>query len=84
MATKESKSFTLRLPPELYEPIAAMAVRERRSLHGQVLYLLDQIVEDAEDIRAADAALADDPFGLPLDEARAEVERERTALDRAS
>lgn len=84
MATVESKSFTLRLPAELYVPISAMAERERRSLHGQVLHLLDRVVEEVEDIRAADEAKAEDPFGLPLDEARAEIERERAALRQAS
>ncbi len=80
MPTNEGKSFTLRLPPELFEPIMQMADRERRSLHGQVLHLLDRVVEDIEDIRAADEAKAEDPFGLPLDDARAELERERAAL----
>jgi len=84
MATVEGKSFTLRLPPELYQPIAVMAERERRSIHGQVLYLLGRAVEDFEDIRAADDAKAEDPFGLPLEQARAEIEGERQALRKAS
>ena len=84
MSTTNSKAFTLRLPPELYEPIALMADRERRSMHGQVLHLLDRVVEDIEDIRAADEAKAEDPVGLPLDEARAEIEREREAVRKAS
>lgn len=81
------KAFTLRLPADLYEPIAALAVQERRSLQGQVLHLLDQALEaleDAQDIRAAEVAKADDPDGLPLAQARAEIERERAALRHAS
>lgn len=35
--------------------------------------------EELDDIRAADAAKAEDPEGLPLAEARAEVERMRNA-----
>ncbi len=34
-------------------------------------------VEDLEDIRAADAAKLEDPAGLPLDEAFAEIEQMR-------
>ncbi len=80
MARIEGRAFTLRLPAELYEPIARMAERERRSLHGQVLHLLDRVVEDLEDIRAADEAKVEDPFGLLLEEARVEIESERAAL----
>lgn len=41
-----------------------------------------EALEDLEDIRAADAAGADDPDGLPLEQAFAEIERERAALRR--
>ena len=84
--TTEGKSFTLRLPPELYEPIQAMADQERRSLHGQVLYLLDRALESLEDaaaVRAYDAAKASGEDVLPLNEAIAEIERERAALRKA-
>lgn len=73
------KPFTLRLPPELYEPIASLAERERRSLHGQVLYLLDralEAIEDAEDIRDAQARLAEDEI-IPLEQALQEMEQQR-------
>ncbi len=33
-----------------------------------------QLIEDLEDIRAANAAKQEDPIGLPLEEARAEVD----------
>lgn len=41
--------------------------------------LLDAL-EDREDVAAADAALAEDPVGLPLNDAWAEIERERASL----
>jgi hypothetical protein len=81
METQTTKPFTLRLPPELYEPIASMAERERRSLHGQVLYLLDralEAIEDAEDIRDATMRLAQEE-AIPLDQAIQEIEHQRTA-----
>jgi hypothetical protein len=84
---QENRPFTLRLPPDLYEPISAMADRDRRSLHGQVLYLLDralEIYEDAAAVRAYDAAKAADEDVLPLDDAIAEIERERAVLRKAS
>ncbi len=37
-------------------------------------------LEDLEDIRAANAALAEDPKGLPFDEAMAEIQEERARL----
>lgn len=83
----DGKSFTLRLPPELYEPIATMAERERRSLHGQVLWMLDRALEDIEDeadVAAYDAAKARDEDALPLEEARTEIEHERQRLRKAS
>ncbi|HEY0734430.1 MAG TPA: hypothetical protein VGD69_05960 [Herpetosiphonaceae bacterium] len=76
-----AKPFTLRLPPELYEPIASMAERERRSLHGQVLYLLDralEAIEDAQDIRDAQARLTEDEI-IPLDQAIREIEQQKAA-----
>ncbi|HEX6292274.1 MAG TPA: hypothetical protein VFZ66_24010 [Herpetosiphonaceae bacterium] len=81
MDHQTTKSFTLRLPPDLYEPIAAMAARERRSLHGQVLYLLDralEAIEDAEDIRDSTARLAEEE-AIPLSQAIQEIEHQRTA-----
>jgi hypothetical protein len=84
MAASTEKSFTLRLPPELFEPIEAMAERERRSLHGQVLYLLDRAIEaleNAEDVRDGEAALAALTTGkeevFPFSQAIAEIEQRR-------
>jgi hypothetical protein len=39
-----------------------------------------EALEDQEDIAAADAALAEDPVGLPLADAWAEIEQERAAI----
>lgn len=36
-----------------------------------------QAQEDLEDVRAAEATKADDPDGIPLDQALAEIEQER-------
>lgn len=84
MTTHTGKSFTLRLPPELFEPISEMAERERRSIHGQVLYLLDRAIEaleDAEDVRDGEAALAAMATGkeevFPFSQAIAEIEQRR-------
>lgn len=86
MAT-EAKAFTLRLPVELYEPIAGLAEHERRSLHNQVLYLLDQALEALEDrdaVQAYEAAKARGSDALPLAEAFEEIERERAARHKAT
>ncbi len=36
------KTVTLRLPLEMYAQIASLAARERRTLHSQLLVLLEQ------------------------------------------
>jgi len=54
---------------------AALELAQRLSPEEQL-----RLIEDLEDIRAADAAKLEDPIGLPLEEARAEIERERAAL----
>jgi hypothetical protein len=74
-----TKSFTLRLPAELYEPIASMAQHERRSLHNQVLYLLDRAIEsleDAADIKDAEMRLRSEET-IPFDQAIFEIEEQR-------
>jgi hypothetical protein len=37
--------FALRIPTDLHEKLKAMAERESRSLHGQIIYLLRKAVE---------------------------------------
>jgi len=39
-----------------------------------------EALEDLEDTQAADAALADDPEGLPLDEAWADIDQEQAKM----
>lgn len=41
----EQISTRLRLPRELYEWLKALAASEKRSLHAQILYLLQQAME---------------------------------------
>jgi hypothetical protein len=41
-ADKAIKRITLRLDPELYDKLQAEAKRERRSLHAQVVWLLEK------------------------------------------
>lgn len=80
MTALQNKPFTLRLPAELYEPIAQMAQRERRSLHNQVLYLLDRAIEaaeDAEDIRDASLRLAANEEAIPLEQVLATMDQRR-------
>lgn len=36
--------FVLRLPAELHEALKALAARENRSLHGQIIHLLQQAI----------------------------------------
>jgi hypothetical protein len=45
--------FMLRLSPELHDRLKALAVREHRSLHGQILYLLEQAIDMAYEGKAA-------------------------------
>lgn len=39
-------NFTLRLPVELHERISELAKREKRSLHSQVIYILEAGLKD--------------------------------------
>jgi hypothetical protein len=45
--------FLLRLPPELHERLRLLAARERRSLHAQILYLLERSTEEANEGKVA-------------------------------
>jgi predicted HicB family RNase H-like nuclease len=42
------KRFDLRLPDELHERVVALAQRERRSVHAQILRLIEEGLERAE------------------------------------
>jgi len=45
--------FMLRLSPELHDRLRALAAREHRSLHGQILYVLERALEAEEGKEAA-------------------------------
>jgi len=45
--------FLLRLPPELHDQLSALAARERRSLHAQILYLLERALDIDQEEKAA-------------------------------
>jgi len=40
--------FTLRLPPELADALKAVAERESRSLHAQIIHILRRFIEESE------------------------------------
>lgn len=42
---RESKAMTLRLPVDVWRKLKVQAERERRSLHGHIVYLLSKAVE---------------------------------------
>ena len=49
--------FVLRLPRDLHQALQEIARREKRSLHGQIMYVLERFVtEDRE--REAEAKIA--------------------------
>ena len=45
--------FVLRLAPELHDRLRALAARERRSLHAQILYLLERALDMDQEEKAA-------------------------------
>lgn len=47
----EEKRITVRLPLELHERLAALAKRDRRSVNGEIVHLLEAALAD----RPADA-----------------------------
>ncbi len=44
------KTVTLRLPVELHTLVAKLAKEERRTLHGQLLLMLEQALQAVEEI----------------------------------
>ena len=44
------KRVTLRMNLELYEKIVHLAKRERRSIHAQILYILERFINQEERI----------------------------------
>ena len=45
--------FVLRLPPDLHDRLKAVAAWEHRSLHGQILYLLQRAIDVDHEGKAA-------------------------------
>jgi len=43
------KTLTLRLPIDIYTRIASLAARERRTLHSQLLVLIEQALEQQQE-----------------------------------
>ena len=55
---REIVRFALRLPPDVHEALQALARRDRRSLHSEILHILERYIaeempEGAESKRAA-------------------------------
>ena len=48
--------MALRLPPELHSALKALAEHERRSLHAQILVLLEEALDAREQQRGKEAA----------------------------
>ena len=46
--TSDTKNMTLRLPIELRERLAPLAKRNHRSLHGQIIAMLEEAAEREE------------------------------------
>jgi hypothetical protein len=60
----EIKRFTLRLPEELLERVRANAQRDRRSIHGQMLWLIEQGLESTAHADQAEGS-SPDPHSSP-------------------
>ena len=48
--------FTLRLPQPLHDALRAIAEREERSLHSQIIYILRRYAEDQGELEGKAAA----------------------------
>ncbi len=48
------KTLTLRLPVDLYTQIATLAQKERRTLHSQLLVLIEQALQAGEELATDD------------------------------
>lgn len=47
MPDKAEKKYTLRIPEDLHAQLEEQARKERRSLHGQILVMLQDAIEQA-------------------------------------
>lgn len=48
MDDKDTKSMTLRLPTELHARLTVLAKRNHRSIHGQIIAMLESSAEQEE------------------------------------
>ena len=39
------KQISLRIPPEIHEGVASIADKQHRSIHAQILYVLEQHID---------------------------------------
>lgn len=46
--SKREYPVSVRLPSELHERIKGLAERQHRSVHGEIIHLLEQAADDAE------------------------------------
>jgi hypothetical protein len=53
------KHATLRLPDELHSALVQAAKQDKRSLHAEILWLLERGVDDLDDARALEEARAE-------------------------
>lgn len=49
MSEQKPIQVALRLPPEMHSRLKAMADEDRRSLHAEVLVILDRAIQERED-----------------------------------
>jgi hypothetical protein len=66
------KHATLRLPDELHSALVQAAKLDKRSLHAEILWLLERGVDDLDDARALEEARAE-PGLRPYEEVRREL-----------
>jgi len=52
MMNREKKSFALRLDVEVYKALEKWAADEFRSVNGQIEFLLDKALKDAQRIKS--------------------------------
>jgi predicted DNA-binding protein len=66
------KQVALRLPDDLHIELVALAKRDKRSLHSEILWLLERGIEELADARALEEARAE-PGLRSYDEVRQEL-----------
>jgi hypothetical protein len=66
------KHATLRLPDELHSALVHAAKQDKRSLHAEILWLLERGIEDLDDASALEEARAE-PGLRPYEEVRREL-----------